>query len=177
MFILHNSAQLLRFRATFPDQNCDQNYSKKPCTRRIIMYFLVYVMYILDIIYVLLCIVFIFASRWHSRGWRFDPAYLRHPSGRLKRRPVLYEERALCYTSLRCAPLSCCGPFRIETGQADVYPAVQVCIDPLDQAAHDRLLRRDAAPSYSSVQPMMASYCCSARPPAPAPPHRLSAPI
>ncbi len=59
---LHNSAQLLRFCATFPDQNCDQNYSKKPCTRRIIMYCLVYVMYVLDLFDVLLCIVCIPAS-------------------------------------------------------------------------------------------------------------------
>ena len=40
-FCFHNPAELLRCCGTFPDQNCDQNYSKKPCTRREIMNFLI----------------------------------------------------------------------------------------------------------------------------------------
>ena len=40
-FCFHNPAELFRYRGTFPDQNCDQNYSKKPCTRREIMNFLI----------------------------------------------------------------------------------------------------------------------------------------
>ena len=37
------------------------------------------------------------ALEWHSRGQRFDPAYLHHQSRRLKWRPVLFGERVVCH--------------------------------------------------------------------------------
>ena len=57
------------------------------------------------------------ALEWHSSRRRFDPAYLHHQSRRLKWRPVLYGERAVCHIRrVSSPPLVPCGsPARIGT--------------------------------------------------------------